>query len=206
MAKNATENLRALRRLTEPDLQSAVGTDGILTFDIAYNQDEPAWEQLVQVYAQKAGDELSAFWRMMNGNTLLPDWLKQAGRIWQAPHSRSRMTPISPCTCRAIAQSPRQTVHFPKPTPQTVSNRWRISRAAPGSTGPDSPPPMWRISSGCQNNRVTFAWLPNLPTGTELRTQNGVPDLIEVKSEYCTNDGPMILCRVRSPIWRSSRQ
>jgi len=75
---NATRNRAALRTLAESDLQNAVGEDGILTFDTAYNQNEPAWEQLVQVYAQKAGDDLSAFWRMINGNTLLPDWLKQA--------------------------------------------------------------------------------------------------------------------------------
>ena len=74
----AAKNRAALEELTKPDLQSAVGTDGILTFEIAHNQNEPAWEQLVQVYAQKEGDDLSVFWRMINGNTLLPDWLKQA--------------------------------------------------------------------------------------------------------------------------------
>jgi len=74
----ADAHAQALETLTESDLQNAVGTDGIVTFDIAYNQNEPAWEQLVQVYAQKAGDDLSAFWRMINGNSLLPDWLKQA--------------------------------------------------------------------------------------------------------------------------------
>jgi Flp pilus assembly pilin Flp len=55
-----------------------VGTDGLVTFDTAYNQNEPAWEQLIEVYSQKKGDDLSAFWRMMNGNTSLPEWLKKS--------------------------------------------------------------------------------------------------------------------------------
>jgi hypothetical protein len=74
----AAANLEALRFLVQSDLQNAVGNDGIVTFDTAYNQNEPAWEQLIEVYFQKKGDDLSAFWRMMNGNTSLPDWLKNS--------------------------------------------------------------------------------------------------------------------------------
>ena len=29
------------------------GTDGLVTFDTAYNQNEPAWEQLIEVYYQR---------------------------------------------------------------------------------------------------------------------------------------------------------
>lgn len=74
----AQSNRNALIRLTQSDLQNAVGADGVITFDLAYNQNEPAWEQLIEVYSQKEGDDLAAFWRMMNGNTALPDWLKQS--------------------------------------------------------------------------------------------------------------------------------
>lgn len=76
--REAMRNEDALRGLAQSELQNAVGADGVVTFDTAYNQNEPAWEQLIEVYSQKAGDDLSAFWRMMNGNTVLPDWLKQS--------------------------------------------------------------------------------------------------------------------------------
>ena len=122
---DAQKNLLSLRGLAKVALQNTVGPDGSVIFQNAYNENEPAWEQLVQVYAQKAGDDLSMFWRMMAGNASLTtqrnnwhDFRRHSGAwLSDGVHGGARFTqsnPLERTNGRTAFGASSQTSHRPR--------------------------------------------------------------------------------------------
>lgn len=72
---DARDSLGALEAQTKPHLQAQGYT---LNYDIAYNENEVWYYQILEVFGQKQREDWSLFYRWLGSLEIAPDWFKEA--------------------------------------------------------------------------------------------------------------------------------
>ena len=74
---DAFESLEALKRLLLEEI-ALEGIEGSWSFELAYNENERWFEQLIEVAEQRIGADWASFWRALSGIEIIPDWMQEA--------------------------------------------------------------------------------------------------------------------------------